>query len=123
MKSRFVILEHTGHGPLHYDLMLAVGETLATWQLTQPPTMLAAGKDIPAKQLADHRIDYLDYEGDIGEDRGRVQRVEEGVFELLDQTDERWTIRLAGNTLQGEFLLCRTHTTESGWVVKKLPRL
>jgi hypothetical protein len=79
--SRFVVLFHQlPPGNLrgdHWDLMLEQDGKLLTWSLTEP---LEPGKSIAAERLADHRIDYLQYEGSISDDRGSVSRIREGTY-------------------------------------------
>jgi hypothetical protein len=70
---RYVILHHLGIPIPHFDLMFETGPgcALATWRSADWPV------DSPAivERLADHRRDYLDYEGPVGDDRGHVSRV------------------------------------------------
>lgn len=96
--ARFVVLEHRFRG-VHWDLMLEWHDVLRTWALEQPPEK---GDSILASPLADHRLRYLDYEGPIGGDRGSVTRWDRGVYEMLEETDGRLRVRLAGDRLQGE---------------------
>jgi hypothetical protein len=80
MAQRFVILEHTGHGPDHFDLMLEHpdAERLKTWQLDVWP--LQSGESCPCRELAPHRREYLTYEGEVSGNRGRVRRVTSGIW-------------------------------------------
>src|SRR5580765_1966878 len=70
MSLRYVILHHTGVPTPHYDLMFETdpGSPLATWRSpTWPitdPTLL--------ERLADHRRDYLEYQGPLTNNRGEV---------------------------------------------------
>ena len=74
--ARFVLLEHVWNG-VHWDLMLEHGEVLRTWAIDSP---VVAGRDLPARALADHRRLYLDYEGEISGDRGHVRRIDTGTI-------------------------------------------
>lgn len=85
---RFVILRHElpEHAPAsslrsarasHFDFMLEQEGALWTWALDDFPSTEAA---IPAERLADHRLAYLDYEGEVSGGRGTVRRVEWGEF-------------------------------------------
>src|SRR5882724_3306447 len=66
---RFVILRHeTPPGfarPAHWDFMLECGGVLRTWE------------------MADHRLAYLEYEGEVPGGRGTVSRWDEGRYEIL----------------------------------------
>lgn len=102
LMPRFVILRHDlppGHGRgSHFDLMLEVGGALRTWSLPELP---AAGIVVQAEALPDHRLAYLDYEGPISGNRGSVSRVEEGEFEVVEETGGLLRVHLAGKSLRG----------------------
>lgn len=104
----YVILRHDLPAGAHWDLMLDLGEALATWQLARDPASLAdptSTDAIPACRIADHRRAYLDYEGPVSGHRGSVTRVEKGTYELIGHSPCGWTIRLTGALLVGEFKL------------------
>ena len=73
------------------------GSQLATWRVSVWPIE----QPVDAKRLRDHRRFYLEYEGDLSDSRGRVERVaggtctvavlERGVFDvaLLDGGSSR----------------------------------
>jgi hypothetical protein len=114
--GRFVVLEHTRNG-VHWDFMIEEGGVLRTWALEAPPE---AGRDIPARQLVDHRLEYLTYEGPISGDRGTVRRVAEGTYRTLASEDGRLILRLAGDQLVGTLDLYSSGSGESssacsGW--------
>jgi hypothetical protein len=76
---RFVILHHTEVEAEHFDLMVHLpGEKkLVTWRiLTAPETW--GGRAPVAERIADHRADYLEYEGEISGGRGKVRRMAAG---------------------------------------------
>jgi len=90
LSLRYVILHHTGVPAPHYDLMFEIdpGSPLATWRsphwpITQPALL---------ERIADHRRDYLDYQGPLSNDRGEVTRVAAGTFRFESRTDHRWRI-------------------------------
>lgn len=111
---RFVILRHeTPPGypkPPHYDLMIQWGEILRTWTLSDWPEL---GNEVKAVPDADHRLAYLDYEGEISQDRGHVQRKDEGSCELLAESPEKIHLRLSGRVLQGDLTLLVYSESES----------
>ena len=73
---RYVILRHEDIAEPHFDLMFETspGGALATWRSDVWPIE----RPTPVLRLADHRQDYLTYEGPISNDRGSVRRVESG---------------------------------------------
>lgn len=104
---RYVVLEHTGTETYkpgrHWDLMLETSGALQTWELDHIPEAGGRGR---ALRLADHRLDYLDYEGPISGDRGAVRRWAHGVYESVSETPDELIIRLNG-PLQGNLRLIR----------------
>ena len=101
---RFVILEHDGPRGMHWDLLLETGPALTTWALAQSPDTPGP---IDAESLADHRIEYLDYEGPVSGDRGTVRRWDAGTYEFVRQTDRELVILLEGKRLRGTAMLAR----------------
>ena len=119
MSGAFVILAHSGHGPLHYDLMLEHGGSLATWHLPCLPADLPAGQAAHARKLPDHRTAYLTYEGPVSGGRGHVRRVGDGTYEGLCIGPKRWLVRLAGPTGQ-DLLELRCEQGDDDWQVRRL---
>jgi len=118
MSTRFVILAHSGQGPMHYDLMLARGRSLATWHLPCLPADLPPARAVAAEKLADHRAAYLDYEGPVGGNRGEVRRVAAGMYETTHLDADHWQVRLAGSS---DLLdLRRAGPDDSDWTITRL---
>ena len=107
---RFVILRHD-HPFLHWDFMLENAGALRTWRLLDSP---ADGALISAQPLPDHRLQYLDYEGPVGGNRGTVSRWDAGNYQVLQETASRLEIRLAGEKLNGDVVL-ESLGPEAGW--------
>jgi hypothetical protein len=105
---RFVILEHDHPYP-HFDLMLESGNTLWTWRLPRLPQL---GDALDAERLADHRLDYLDYEGPVSGNRGIVWRREFGDLNWLTVEEGRLEARVHGVQLQGLLRLTRQNGSE-----------
>jgi hypothetical protein len=94
----YVVLRHSGFGEEHYDLMLELesGSKLSTWRLPNWPPR----EGDHFTPLADHRRDYLEYEGSISGNRGSVKRVAAGHHQIVENKPERILIRLeSGVTL------------------------
>ncbi|QDT72490.1 ATP-dependent DNA ligase [Lacipirellula limnantheis] len=116
---RFVLLYHDcppAFGkPSHWDLMLERDGALLTWSLAElPPTWCTVGvrsptdagaQSINATRIADHRLEYLDYEGPISGGRGAVRRHDWGHYELLGETPADLQVRLHGKRIDAELLL------------------
>jgi hypothetical protein len=90
MSLRYVVLHHTGVPTPHFDLMFETdpGSPLTTWRSPTWPIIEPA----LLERLADHRRDYLEYEGSVSNDRGQVHRVAAGIFRFESRTDHRWVI-------------------------------
>jgi DNA polymerase Ligase (LigD) len=95
---RFVVLEHVWNG-VHWDFMLECGDVLRTWAVDTP---IVAGKECCARALSDHRLIYLEYEGELTHDRGRVRRVDKGTYHAIAWSRDRVCVVLAGSQLVGE---------------------
>ena len=100
---RFVILRHECPPDLgkssHWDLMFEEQGVLRTWSVFQLPC--AAGPAVEAELLPAHRLAYLDLEGPLTGNRGRVDRVDAGQFEWLSDDARRVELRLAGAVFRG----------------------
>lgn len=107
--NRYVLLEHQWNGT-HYDLMFerqhAGAGSLATWKIEEP---LHAGTQY-SFALPDHRVEYLQYEGEISGNRGKVRRIAHGVYETQLINGDTWKLALSGS-LQGELTICRLTDT------------
>jgi hypothetical protein len=107
---RFVILEHD-HPALHWDLMLEAGDVLQTWRLAAPP---AESQAVPAEALGDHRRMYLDFEGPVSGNRGKVRRWDAGPFtEEMNSTPQTRLLRFHGTHITGCWRL--EHVDGSHW--------
>jgi hypothetical protein len=118
---RFVVLLHEmppGYPrPNHYDLMLEQGTALATWALAELPS--AGGDSVAAERLPDHRLDYLDYEGEVSGGRGRVVRVDRGNYEPLPaDSGGQHLYRLAGERLCGLLYIQPPAGSASVWRIR-----
>ena len=81
--------------------MLEQGDVLRTWRLSAP----AFQAPQVARQIKDHRKSYLDYEGEISDDRGRVKIHDTGTFTVDFWTDDRIQVALAGRVVKARLLL------------------
>ncbi len=121
MERQFVIHMHTGHGQLHYDLMLAHGEALATWQLPLSPAAMEIGDSLDARKLGDHRVAYLSYEGPVSRGRGEVTILDRGSFQLLTQRPGRWEVVFNGEKIAGRFEFVHCGPDADAWALRRVP--
>ena len=119
---RYVILLHempaNSDRPTHFDLMLEENGVLRSWAMDRMP---APDELVSAQQLDDHRLAYLDFEGQVSGNRGRVSRVAAGMYELTDESKVEITVRLHGEKLSGELSLTREDDSAHLWRVSFVP--
>jgi len=113
---RFVILRHeTSAGfprESHFDLMLERAGALQTWAMEKLP---AQGEGVSAERLPDHRLAYLDYEGEVSGERGTVSRVDAGDYECLQESETRLAVRVSGQVIRGTLTLITDDETTHRW--------
>jgi hypothetical protein len=101
---RFVVQRHeVKPGDVHFDFMVESGDKLATFRLDagpgSPPPLRAGapggGASVGTRSF-DHRLLYLEYEGEISGGRGTVAIVERGVLDDVhgDPSAERYVFRI-----------------------------
>lgn len=114
---RYVILFHEtpADSPRgsHWDFMLEHGSSLRTWALAVEPR---ADSTIEAEALADHRSDYLTYEGPVSCDRGHVTQWDAGDYELVAEDECAVRVELRGGKLRGSVILSRTNSDDQRWM-------
>jgi len=99
---RFTISHHTGSKDGdHYDLMLEHGDGLRTWRLVNT----AFQSFQVARQIKDHRKTYLDFEGEISGERGRVKIWDTGTYSVDDWKDDRIQVAMVGRSLKTRLIM------------------
>jgi hypothetical protein len=93
--------------------MLESGEILRTWRLTAVPQ---PGQTVTATAAFDHRRMYLDYEGPVSDNRGRVVRWDHGTFTWQKTEPDLLTVELDGLRLRGELVLERADADK--WILR-----
>jgi bifunctional non-homologous end joining protein LigD len=124
-----VVHEHKA-ARLHYDFRLEIGDALKSWAIPKGPSLNPADKRL-AVMVADHPIDYLDFEGIIPEGTygaGPVVVWDAGTYEAVDPGDPeaqlasgKLAFMLNGKKLKGAFALARFARGETGkeWLLMK----
>jgi bifunctional non-homologous end joining protein LigD len=122
---RFVVQRHRARR-LHYDLRLEIDGVLVSWAVPKGPT-LDPNVRRAAFHVEDHPLDYFDFEGVIpaGEyGGGDVIVWDAGTWEPYDAEEAtdpgravaegELHVRLAGEKLDGQFVIVRTRADDSG---------
>jgi DNA ligase D-like protein (predicted 3'-phosphoesterase) len=131
--QRFVIQHHLATAD-HYDFRLEVDGVLVSWAVPKGPSLDPQDHRL-AVRTGDHDLDYIDYEGKIGERRsgGTVQVWDRGTYrntshdktrpvdagEALERG--RLSFWLDGEKLRGGFSLIRTrdYGGQDSWLLTK----
>ena len=105
---QFVILFHEmpagATRASHWDFMVEQNGVLMTWALEREPR---ANEIIEATRLPDHRLAYLDYEGEVSAGRGNVTRYERGEYCLAHNDPDHLLLTLCSQKLIGRVTLDR----------------
>ncbi|MGC4002057.1 MAG: hypothetical protein QM811_02460 [Pirellulales bacterium] len=116
---RFVVLRHTGtptYKPgVHWDLLCESPAGLRTWECQAPPFSMPTQL---VRELPLHRPLYLDYEGPLDRDRGTVERVLAGTFEVLDESTDRFEITVTGDKANGTLRINRDRVAAEVWILE-----
>lgn len=100
--------------------MLESGDFLVTWQLSDfPPN--PENTPMPAKKIFDHRKVYLEYEGPLSNNRGRVQIADRGTFTLLSQSNVEWEVDFSGVLLRGRYRIVQSPEDPELWTFRPDP--
>ena len=107
---RFVIHKHYARRT-HYDLRLEMAGVLRSWAVPKEPVADTKVKRL-AIQVADHELDYIDFEGEIAEGQygaGKVEIWDSGEYEPLESGKGVIRFRLHGKRLRGPWKLVHTN--------------
>jgi len=117
---RYVLLKHVINNDFHIDFLLDCGtERLLTWQITdhifidrltfddnffnftESPNRINDTIYSVCRRVFDHRRRYLDFSGDLGNQRGCVEIVEYGNWELQVVCTKNLVFKTTGIRLEG----------------------
>ena len=133
-QPRFVVQRHDATN-LHFDFRLEIDGALVSWAVPKGPSLDPAVKRL-AHRVEDHQLDYIDFEGRLGEGYGAGTVVvwDIGPFENITEKNGRpvsavdalaaghLKVVLHGTKLTGAFAL--THTKmggdEANWLLVKV---
>jgi DNA ligase D-like protein (predicted 3'-phosphoesterase) len=131
-RPRFVIQQHDASN-MHWDFRLEAGGVLKSWAVPKGPSTDPREKRL-ARQVEDHPVDYLDFEGVIPEDEygaGPVIVWDAGTYGNLTEDDGEEiavedaihnghvSVWLEGRKLRGGYALTRFRG-EHDWLLVKI---
>jgi DNA ligase D-like protein (predicted 3'-phosphoesterase) len=117
---RFVIQEHHAR-KLHYDLRLEMDGMLKSWAIPKTPPKKADMKRL-AIQVEDHKLSYIDFEGEIEDGSygaGEVKIWDEGTYDMESKKDDKIVFVLHGKTLKGRYALLKMSWGYNQWLLFK----
>ena len=110
---RFAVLKHVRQTDIHWDLLLQLPDRplLATWRIRLDPAAWDGQFEaIPAIAMPDHRLIYLDFQGEIPGGRGHVTHTDGGLLKLLRMEENFISGYVRGRNLNGPLALTRPKT-------------
>lgn len=117
---RFVIKEHHAR-KLHYDLRLEIDGVLKSWAVPKGPPRQSDLKRL-AVQTDDHKLSYIDFEGEIEEGSygaGEVKIWDDGTYEIESKKEDKIVFILHGKTLKGRYTLLKMKWGHNQWLLFK----
>ena len=130
----FVVQRHDARN-LHFDVRLEVDGVLVSWAVPKGPSLNPADKRL-AHRTEDHPLDYVDFEGRIGEGYGAGTVIvwDIGTYDNLTEVDGtpvtaadalargHIKVELHGHKLSGAFAFTHTRMAgdEANWMLVKV---
>jgi hypothetical protein len=117
----YVLLRHSlDTRDFHYDLMLELrpggGSSARTlWGLQRTDLPKRGARRMEWRTHGMHRRRYLTFKGDLGKNRGSVERIDRGQY-CVAQVGGRLTLEIAGKLLSGRFTLLRSGYGRHVWI-------
>jgi hypothetical protein len=115
---RYVLLKHEKYDDFHIDFLLDCGqERLLAWQIhnqnsisffrfdelfsnfSKQQSITNHTSRLNCRRIFDHRRNYLDFSGDLGDSRGFVTPIEFGTWELCEVCAKQLVIKTVGTHL------------------------
>jgi len=125
-KLKFVIHEHHA-SHLHWDLRLEIDGVLKSWAIPKDPTKVQTEQQKRlAVQVEDHKLSYINFEGEIPEGHygaGLVKIWDEGTYDLIKNEEKKIEFTLYGKKMNGKFVLIKTDygiNPEKNWLWMKM---
>ena len=118
MNLNYSIIKHTlSDYTFHYDFLIKKNDILQCWQFSSIAN-IEIGELIFCKKIFDHRLKYLNYQGPISNNRGKVQIIQNGFLEIIIQEDNLVRFRIDSELLNGNFEIRKIQS--EAWEFKKL---
>ncbi len=106
--KKFVVHKHDAT-KLHYDFRLEMDKVLKSWAIPKKPPRKKGTKRL-AIQVDDHKLSYIDFEGEIPEGHygaGTVEIWDKGSYEMISKEKDKLIFKLEGKKLNGEYVLLK----------------
>ena len=117
-KLKYVIQEHNA-SHLHWDLRLELDGVAKSWAVPKKPELKEGVKRL-AILVEDHSVDYMDFEGEIGEGygKGSVNIWDKGYWVPESVKEKKIVGEIKGKKLKGKYTLL--NFKEKNWLLFKV---
>ena len=109
-QPRFVVQRHDATN-LHFDFRLEIDGALVSWAVPKGPSLNPAVKRL-AHRVEDHQLDYIDFEGRLGEGYGAGTVVVWDIGPFENITEKQGRTRVGGRRPRGGHLKVVLHGTK-----------
>jgi len=116
----YVIQKHDATH-LHYDLRLEMNGVLKSWAIPKMPSTQPGIKRL-AVEVEDHPVEYANFEGEIPKGEygaGTVEIWDRGNYTLLEHKENKLTVDIHGEKLNGIYYLIRLEDKKNWLFFKK----
>jgi hypothetical protein len=91
---------------------------MATSSIDLACPAIAVSNAVVAEQLGHHRKAYLEYEGTVSGDRGRVHRIDSGTYCVRTKSPEFWRLELEGTVVHGTITVEQESSKPASWLLR-----
>ena len=116
---RFVVQEHHARS-LHWDFRLERDGVLVSWAIPKGVPVDPKTNHL-AVHVEDHPLEYIDYAGEIAAGNygaGSVSIWDHGTYETHKWSDREVMVTLAGERVEGRYVLFQTH--DKNWMIHRM---
>ncbi len=82
-------------------------DPLVTFRVGERIDQLPRGRRVEAERIADHRVEYLTYEGPLSGDRGTVTRLARGEVVSIEIEPSQWRVEIRWLAADGTGSRCQ----------------
>ena len=103
--SRYVIQKHTRGEDVHWDLMLEDNGRLTTWQVPVDPRTILNGIPVKIVRIQDHDLRFLQYEGPVQNNTGKVKLADYGTYLIQSKTQNALILTACSEKFDSDYTI------------------